>query len=179
MADVLAWGGAWRPTLKTSHESLKQTARQSAGSIARGVSVDTPTKQPHGSADGLSEGSPDVWATWPSVWIDRQGMISQPHADVLAVIGPVLKAQTAQLETSANRRLWSLVDQDTATLQWKVLDPVQWPFIGIIGWSTQSPSRLQLAAWNVTCLPWQVDDAWRKLLAATAAVKARRRRHVA
>lgn len=170
--------GPGSPTLSTAKVSGNGKARKAAGLTAKGVATDTTGMFPQGTADASS----DVWASWPAAWIDRQGVISQAHPDALAVIGQVLMAQAGnppQLEAAANRRLWAMVDQDSASLQWKVLDPVHWPFIGIIGWATKSPTRLQLAAWNITCLPWHVDDAWRKLLAATAAVKARRRRSVA
>lgn len=60
-----------------------------------------------------------------------------------------------------------------------MFDPVFWPFIGIVGWSVQSKDMLQLAVWEPTQTTWEIDDSWRQILTATAAVKAKRKRRVA
>jgi len=140
------------------------------------------------AADLMSTGSAEVyppaaWTQWPAAWIGPQGQVHTAPVSLLEALMPVLVTGSdlaPELDPRANRRLWTMINRDDASApQWKVLDPVFWPFIGIVGWSSQTPDMLQLAAWKVESLPWQIDDSWRQLLAATAAVKASRRKHVA
>jgi hypothetical protein len=70
--------------------------------------------------------------------------------------------------------MWAMFAQ-AQTDGWKVLDPVDWPFIGIVGWSQTYRDMLQMALWPAQETPWQIDESWREILAATTAVKATRR----
>lgn len=141
-----------------------------------------PLQATAGQAQLADESPLALWPNWPAARIDRQGVIHTNNAKVLQTLKPIMlnrAAQPAQLTASANRRLWSLVDAGQTQEQWKVLDPVFWPFLGIIGWSPQTSDALQLAAWETTQTPWEIDDSWRQILTATAAVKAKRKRRVA
>jgi hypothetical protein len=136
------------------------------------------------SVNGMSvELPPALWSQWPAAWVSADGQVHASQVQLIETLSSVLiqeSGQTLRLEPRANRRLWALIDREAGTaLQWKILDPAYWPFIGMVGWSSQTPEMLQIVAWNLDTLPWQVDDSWRRLLAATAAVKAKRRKRVA
>lgn len=111
--------------------------------------------------------------------IDAAGLVATRQAQVRKTLAQVLEPGTMQLTASANRRLWSMFDMKRVGQQWKVLDPVFWPFVGIVGWSPQHRETLQLAVWDMVHLPWQVDESWRQILASTAAVRGKRRQRVA